>query len=362
MTSAATCASRALELIAAVNEGAAGSNADSPLVLATRDPRNLLVVEDAGAVVSACAVLERTFVVDGEQLRVGLIGAVSTAPEQRGRGFASRLLESAERELAARGCALALLWAEDPRFYHLRGWRPIGAEDDYLLPPAIEPRLPRPARCVARRAEAADAPRLHELASAHPTRVERTVDEMRALLACRDMRVRVALEDGRISAYTCCGRGRDLQGVVHEWGGDEDGVLFLLAEELRELAAGMPGLFVMAPADAHALRARLAEFDVQPMRGILGLGKVLDRRALGELLARRVAPTARVEFTADARGGTEVVLRGMRGGGPLTDDSLLAVLFSERGLREDIEALGAAFGFDASRLPLAPFAFGLDGI
>ncbi|TAJ08693.1 MAG: GNAT family N-acetyltransferase [Planctomycetota bacterium] len=359
MTSTALRASRALELIGAVHEGAAESAADSPLVLATRDPRNLLVVEDAGAVVSACAVLERTFVVGGERLRVGLVGAVSTAPAHRGRGFASRLLESAERELAARGCALALLWAEDPRFYHLRGWRPIGAEDDYLLPPMLGARLPR---CDSRLARPADAARLHELASAHPTRVERTLDEMRALLACRDMRVRVAEDGARISAYTCCGRGRDLQGVVHEWGGAENGVLGLLARELAELPSGLPGLFVMAPADAHGLRERLATLDVHPMRGILGLGKVLDRRALAELLLRRVAPLGRVELATNARGGSEVVLRGMRGGGVLSDDSLLAVLFSERGLRDDIDALGAAFGFDASRLPLAPFAFGLDGI
>lgn len=359
MTSVAQRARRALDLIGAVHADAAAAGGDSPLVLAMRDERNLMTVEAGDEVVSACAVLERTFVVDGEHLRVGLIGAVSTAAAHRGRGFASRLLEAAERELAARGCALALLWAEDPRFYHLRGWRPIGAEDDYLLPPMLSPRLPR---VVARDARAGDAARLHELAGAHPTRVERTREEMQALLGCRGMRVRVALDGERITAYTCCGRGRDLRGVVHEWGGVEDDVLGLLALELAELDGGMPGLFVMAPADAHGLRARLAALDVAPIRGILGLGKVLDRRTLAELLLRRVQPAGRVELATNARGATEVVLRGTHGGGAISDDSLLALLFSERGLRDDIDALGAAFGFDASRLPLAPFAFGLDGI
>jgi GNAT superfamily N-acetyltransferase len=356
MSGSSIGAGGALELIGEVHRLPQAGAPDSPLVLAAADERNLLSIEEDGVVKSACAVLERTFICSDERLRVGLIGAVSTAPGERGRGYASRLLQRAERELRSRGCSIALLWAEDPRFYHLRGWRPIGAEDDFLLPPVLASRLPR---MDMRTAGPADVSRLHELANAHPTRVERSVDEMRALLACRGMHTRVALEGERIVGYTCCGRALDLQGVVHEWGGEPHAVLSLLGEELRVLGEQRPGLLVIAPADARGLREALGEFDVQPMRGILGLGKVLDRHLLAQLLQRRVGESARVECDADAR---TVVLRGVSGGGELSDDSLLTLLFSERAIRDDIDTLGVAFGFDASRLPLAPFAFGLDGI
>ncbi|MBM3977010.1 MAG: GNAT family N-acetyltransferase [Planctomycetes bacterium] len=356
MSGLRTAAREALGLIGEVHNLPNAGEPDSPLVLAAADDRNLLSIEEEGVVKSACAVLERTFICSDERLRVGLIGTVSTAPGERGRGRASRLLERAELELRSRGCAIALLWAEDPRFYHARGWRPIGAEDDYLLPPTLASRLPR---MDVRTATAADAPRLHELANAHPTRVERSVDEMRALLACRGMQTRVALEGERIVGYTCCGRALDLQGVVHEWGGEPHAVLALLGEELRGISDQRPGLLVIAPADASSLREALGGFDVQPLRGILGLGKVLDRRLLAELLQRRVGTSARVECDAAA---STVVLHGAIGGGDLSDDSLLTLLFSERGIRDDIETLGLAFGFDASRLPLSPFAFGLDGI
>jgi GNAT superfamily N-acetyltransferase len=357
--SSATAVEQALALISAVHACPGKLVDEHPLVYGPAVAENVLALEEQGRVVSTCAVLARTFVVAGERLQVGLIGSVSTAPDERGHGHASRLLEQAEDELRRRGCALALLWAEDPRFYFVRGWRPIGAEDDYLLPPLVGPRLPRVA---SRLAEPGDVEALHRLASAHPTRVERSLDDMRRLLGFAGMCVRVAIEDGVVAAFTCCGRGRDLRGVVHEWGGEPRLVLGLLAEGLRELPHGIPGLFVMAPPDAHELRAALRAHDVLPLRGILGLAKILDRQAIADLLARRVAPGGCVTTKSGPDGALEVTLSGAQANGALTDDSLLTLLFSERGEREDIDALGRAFGFDASRLPLHPFAFGLDGI
>lgn len=363
---AASALGEAALLIARTHGGSGALEEEHPLTLA-RDPQNCLVaLEEAGAVRSACAVLPRRFRVDGHSIAIGLIGSVSTEPAFRGRGLATRLLLEAEARLRSAGCAFALLWAEDPSYYEARGYRPIGAELDFLLPQACAPRLPsaQGVRALA----PGDVEAVHRLSLAQPARVERTLEEFRALLRCPRMQARVLERDGRVLAFACCGKGRDFRGVVHEWAGEPEHLLPLLRAELEQLPADMPGLFVIAPPQAVGLRRALAELGLEPAVGILGLAKVIDRERAAQLLGELVAPRGRVEIEAlaapaDAREPQlRVVLRGQSGAGELSDDSLLTLLFSARGERADIEQLGRAFGFDAARLPLLPFAFGLDSI
>lgn len=243
----------------------------------------LVALSEGGQVQSACAILPREFVVRGRSLRLGLIGYVVTDPGARGRGFATQTLEAADGALRERGCVASLLWADDAAFYRRLGYQPVGAELDFVLDAEALRALPR---WSATRSldPLLDAPAVHAIAERRPVRVRRTLAETRALLRLPGMRARVALRGGEIVAFACEGRGEDLAGAVHEWGGEPLAVLGLAAELAEpRVAAGQPA-FLMAPGVGLDVGQALVDLGVRSGAGVLGMGRLLDRDAALEAL------------------------------------------------------------------------------
>lgn len=356
---AATSARKLIESVHAERRSIA---AEYPLVFDDDFPGRLVALGESGAVHSACAVLPREFLVDGLRVRGGLIGSVVTDPAHRGQGLATRNLVAAEAELQSEGCAFALLWAEDPAFYLARGYCPVGAEEDFVLPAHIARALPEPSG--ARRLRPEDEGFVHALYAAHPTRLERTPAETAALLACPEMTTLVLERDGEPVAYACRGRGRDLTDAIHEWGGPVDDVLALVrAHYIERFPEPQPDdvLFLMAPPAATELVYRLASLGAASTRGMLGLGKILDRSAAVRLLAQRLGDTAAVEL-ADTPDGERIRIVAPERTAEIDDDGMLALLFAVTEVRTDVVTFLQGLGLNAPRLPLEPFAWGLDSI
>ena len=243
--------------------------AEYPLALGADGPGQIVWLCEDGAVLSSCAVLERELLHPEGKTRVGLIGSVVTRPDARGRGLATKLLEHAEERLQAAGCEHALLWADDPTFYSRRGYALDGFEVDFLVDRTLG-ELPTEGFKV-RPMRAGDEAPLHELYSMHEARVDRSPKETARLLSCPEMRVSLAERDGECVAYVCYGRGGDLAGVAHEWGGDPSGVLSCLAALLRETEA----IFVMAPGNPGPLGELLDSLGALRANGRLGMSKPL---------------------------------------------------------------------------------------
>ncbi|HEX6885515.1 MAG TPA: GNAT family N-acetyltransferase [Planctomycetota bacterium] len=334
-----------------------------PLVFDARFDGATVELEEEGAPRAACTILVREFVVGGERLRGGLIGSVATDPAWRGRGLATRLLARAEEELRARGCLFALLWATDPRFYLARGYAPLGGERDFLLVSELTASLPEPSGVRALRPE--DVPVLHRLHARHPSRVERSLEEFRALLDVPGMLTLVRERRAHPAhpplpvAYACLGRGRDLADTLHDWAGAPEDVLALVRAHLeRRFPEGATGaLFLMAPLDAHELAYRLVRLGAVTRPGILGLGKLLDLPAASALLGAALGSPAAVAFD-----GAHTRLRGPTAAADLEPETLQALLFGAPDVAEEARGLLARLGFAPRALPLEPFAFGLDSI
>lgn len=341
--------------------------AEYPLVF---DPRlapgsggETVAILEGGEVRAACAILTRTFRVGPHAVRAGLIGSVATDPAFRRRGLATRLLNEAERRLEAKGCTFALLWAEEPDFYLKRGYEPFASEQDYWLVSELAPLLPAPDG--VRELRAGDEPLLRHLHAAHSTRIERTPEEMLALLGVPGMltlvRERSAAPGHPVQpvAYACLGRGRDLTDAVHEWAGETEDVLALLRAHLeRRFPDHQAGaLFLMAPPTASELAYRLVTLGAVTKPGILGLGKLLDSGSAGRLLAAALGDEEALSWQ-----GEQMTLRGPCGRAALDRASLQALLFGGPEVRDEVRTFLARVGFSRARLPLEPFAFGLDSI
>jgi len=240
-----------------------------PLVFDVAGPGRIHALNEGGGVLSACAVLERELIHPGGRTRVGFIGSVSTHPDARGRGLATRLLMHAEDELRAAGCEHAMLWADDSEFYARRGYALDGDETDFLVDRIPEHLLTE--ELSVRPFEVGDEAVIHELYTWHGARVERSQEETARLLSCPRMRVLLATCGGEVLAYVCYGRGGDLHGVAHEWGGAPEGVLACLNELLQRSEL----VFVMAPGDPGPLGELLDSGGAIRAEGRLGMTKPL---------------------------------------------------------------------------------------
>ena len=332
-----------------------------PLVFGAIASGDVVTVEDEGDVRSACATLVRNFVVGDHVVRGGLIGSVSTDPEYRRRGLATRVLLEAEEQLEREGCHFSLLWADDPAFYLARGWRPMGVEVDFSVPSSMRGQLPR--HDSVRVAQEGDAAAIHALYVTHAQRIDRSPAETEQLLAAPGVEVLVAESGGQMVGYGCMGRGEDLRHVVHEWAGTSDVVLALVRSHMeREMLRGEPGdVFLMTPADRTELHEELEGLGCERLVGILGLGKILNLEATAELL-REVSTGPAVELIDSEAGTNGVRIAGSRAEVTVQRVELLNLLFPARGDRFHIERVERAIGIDLDCLPLAPFAWGLDSI
>ncbi len=84
--------------------------------------RNVLVAEEAGALVSCVQIFPQRMRVAGIPVTMGGIGTVWTAPAERGRGIASEVLRAVADELRARETRISLLYSTRASFYARAGW------------------------------------------------------------------------------------------------------------------------------------------------------------------------------------------------------------------------------------------------
>lgn len=357
------------ELVELVMRAGGPWASEQPLSFDASSGATWAVVEEDGLVVSACSLLPREFVVDGESLRVGLVGSVATRASHRGKGLAASVLACAEAELARRGCLLAALWAEDPEYYAQRGWRPWGSEIDFVLPRELVAHLPDPVG--VRLAKASDATAIHRLYALQRRRVARSRSDTRKLLAIPGMDVLVRERQGEVVAYSCLGRGGDLQEVVHEWSGAVEDVLALLRMhlDLRTTLGDHRDLFLMcADEPDHPLVAALEDLGAPASRGILGMAKVVDSAAACAAIARRHGRVGRKLSWTEHRssdlpelsnGACEFALGPRRC--VLAAAELLDLLAAPRGSDAVARAFAARLGIEVVP-PMRPFAWGLDSI
>ncbi|MFK7898677.1 MAG: GNAT family N-acetyltransferase [Myxococcota bacterium] len=215
-----------------------------------------------------CILWPSNFRLGQGSLRVGLISLVYTAPEFRGQGYASSVIEAAISEANRLGLGCVALWSDLDAFYTRLGFRPAGAETLLQLDrPLLDRALSIHARSspelletdVPRSPSAADWERIETL------RAQRRCNHPLRLLpgpmgGIPDMQVRVAGESSAAPdfGFAMRGRGDDFPGFIHEWGGDTGGAL----QCLRALTGNDPltqsTLLLAADADAELVESLLA--------------------------------------------------------------------------------------------------------
>ncbi len=220
-------------------EGPAGIAREFPQLTDPDNADRVWIIEEAGATLAHAAWTPALLRCADRRIAAAGIGLVATDPACRGRGLAARVVSRCIEQAAEEGAEVAFLFGEARALYTRLGFVRAGRERVVRLDPD-----PDAADKRVRVGRVDDAARLLPLLDAHPVGVERDVARFTRVLRIPDTHL-YTLEDATgPRAYCVEGKGRDLRGVVHEWGGDPASVSALL----RGVAAGLTApLWVLGP-------------------------------------------------------------------------------------------------------------------
>lgn len=346
----------ALHLMEAVLRDGRSMAAEYAQVFGPGATGHVETIEEDGEVVSTCAWLRRDLVVGGLRLPVAFVGSVATRADQRCKGHGGEVVERAIARAAEQGAALALLWADESDWYQKRGWVPFGTENVFVVNGSNAFLLPDPEG--VRPMQARDMPEVHELYCNHEARADRTLAETGAMLTTPGLRALVREVNGRLTGYACVGRGEDLAHCVHEWGGDPEDVLPIIAGHWEVTSAESDRLFVMVPESESAFTAYFTFIRSLGAKGILAMARIGDLGAVAKAFDELTPEGVDVKVVGDQ----SLSLTGPSGQITLSENETLLALCPPRGDKRVTQVVEAEIGVDLPMLPIEPYAWGLDSI
>lgn len=268
-------------------DGRPGLLDEFPLLVGQANRRRCRVIERAGAYLAHAAWRPMLLVSGRERIRCAGIGLVTTHAAHRGAGLATRLIEACVDDARGEGAELALLFSPPRALYGRVGFVAAGRELTAWAPRSSArtsgASAAGGAACLAvcRPARPDDLGAVLALSSAHTLRVERTARELGTLLAIPAVRAWVAERAGAVGAYCVVGKGRDLGGVVHEWGGTPDVLEALLGHLSGAYGAALPILAPVTTPPACATRGVPGQLALMRILAPSRLGTADPVRAFG---------------------------------------------------------------------------------
>jgi len=129
----------------------------------------------------------------------------------------------------------------------------------------------------------------------------RTLEETRRYLQIPNMRIYTAWDErGVLKAYAIEGKGADLNGYLHEWGGGVSNLLPLFAH-IRKVQ-NRP-ITVIVPQHSQNLMRKLQEHGLKANEGYLGMIKILNPASLFNKVKRFARAIGVDDFAIEDRQG-----------------------------------------------------------
>jgi GNAT superfamily N-acetyltransferase len=206
------------------------------------------------------------------------IGSVVTEGGHRGQGLSTQVLESCLHAAESADCEIAILWTELYDFYRRLGFELAGSEvalqiDGELKSPARDLRFLDTAQI--------DADALLRVYNQHSVGTHRGVDDVREYLRIPNSRVCTAWDKhGKLVAYAIEGKGADLSGYIHEWGGGVGALTALISHMWKTRRSPEHGLTLIAPHHSENLIRTLTSMGVRRHDGHLGMIKILRHESI----------------------------------------------------------------------------------
>jgi GNAT superfamily N-acetyltransferase len=285
-------------LNASLRPGLAWSIAEEyPAALGRSQVHNMRVIIEHGKIIAHAVFKPIIMKTPVGIFKVAGIGSVVTNDQHRNQGHSTRIIESCLEAAKQAECDFAILWTDLFDFYRRLGFELAGSEATFVIDRELAPTTSFTFNDSNR--VAPDA--ILRVFNQHSVSSHRTVEDVRSGLAIPQTRVATAWDtSGKLAAYAIEGKGADLDGYVHEWGGSTSALLALLTHMRKQQKRD---LRVIAPAHAANFVSRLTELGCKQHGGYLGMIKILRTDAI----------FTKVQRFARQRGISDLVLENRDG-------------------------------------------------
>lgn len=192
------------------------------------DRSRIAIVE--GRIAASASGYPVTLLTPRARMPVTIVGAVATDERHRGLGYSKAVLAEIERDAVRGGSAGLVLWSDKIEFYQKLGFFEVGRQELFSLA-----RFGGGALVDGDAEYRWDWPQVRDLYERHSHRIARTEKHWSALAGITSCtRAQWRDRHGLVSAYLAFDRGRDLKGIVHEWGGERNALMSLVRAVLKK--------------------------------------------------------------------------------------------------------------------------------
>ncbi len=258
-----------------------------PLAFDAKNAHNIRIITDEDKKIISHAVVKPTIIKTPYSLfNVAIIGSVMTDPRFRQQGLSSHLIENCIDHAKSLQCDFAVLWTDLFDFYKNFQFELAGTELSLIINDNFKPQERRTDLKVLNTKQI-DPSALLRLYNLHSVTSHRSIDDIKKYLQIPNSRVYTAWnKNNQMEAYAIEGKGIDLQGYIHEWGGNTSALveLFIAAREQQKKE-----IIVITPPHCKNLIRRCLSGGAQSYEGILGMIKLIDKHSL----VKKVQKTAR---------------------------------------------------------------------
>ena len=264
--------------------------AEYPTAFSAQNIHNMRIISEDEKVVSH-AVLKPLIIKSPHVIfKVGAIGSVVTEDSHRGQGLSTQIINDCLKSATEQSCDVAILWTDLFDFYRRMGFELAGSEVSFVIEENFDV-PPHNLRFSMDNKVSPDA--IYRLYSTHSVNSVRTIEETRKFLTIPQTKVYTAWEtNGQLAAYAIEGKGVDLGGYIHEWGGSVSKLMALLSFIRAQKAQPFT---IICPRHSTNLIEQLQRKPVTMNQGFLGMIKLVNF----DQLAAKIKRTFRAEGVAD---------------------------------------------------------------
>lgn len=242
-----------------------------PTALAVNNLHNISMITRQEKVISHALIRPHIVRTPTAIFKIAAIGSVVTEPSYRNQGLSQKCLNACLRNATEQDCDLAVLWTDLYDFYRKLDFELAGTEISFTLDRKIECdsgiRVEKDVRVSPEL--------LLNLYVQHSVITARNTRDVRRYLEIPNTRIHLAFDaSNQCMAYAIEGKGADLQGYIHEWGGHIEGVLACV-ESIRK-HHNTDQVTLITPAHAVNLIHRLQSQGFLCHHGFLGMIRILN--------------------------------------------------------------------------------------
>jgi len=269
-----------------------------PTALSLSNIHNIRIIVESQKVLSHAVLKPLIIRTPLAVFKVGAIGSVVTDSNHRNQGLSRKILDECLQEAQRQECDLAMLWTDLYEFYQKMNFELAGTEMSFV----VEKEFQVPAHQLRfMQSQQVSAEAILRLYSQHSVTSVRTAEDIRKFLQIPQTIVYTAWDaNNQLVAFAIEGKGADLTGYIHEWGGSVPHLMALFSHIRKERKASFT---VIAPAHSTNLVRHFQTVEgVVAAQGYLGMIRIVSHDTFFQKIKRAARSLGMNDFVLEKRG------------------------------------------------------------